>query len=90
MRDDFSAAVKSVQDSPLALFVLVYLVSPPVPAGDDTAEEPMVVEESLGGGANFPVYRYGASIDTDDLTKGDIIMLGRLRNNRWVAIDKVV
>lgn len=90
MRDDFSAAVKSVQDSPLALFVLVYLVSPPVPAGEDTPAENMVVEESLGGGAHFPVYRYGESLDIDNLNKGDIIMLGRLRNNRWIAIDKVV
>ena len=90
MSELLRAMVKSVQDRPLNSFIFAFVVSPKVePAGDDLGE-PLRAQLTFGDDAAFDVFKNINSFDAVNVEVGDVILVGRAPNRRWVGIGKVV
>ena len=90
MRDDFTPAVRSVQDKPLQSLVIVYVVSSRIAPSGNSEGSPLRVQAAVGDAAPFDVHQTLDSFDATSVTEGDAVLIGRLVSHRWVAIGKVV
>lgn len=90
MRDDFTPAVRAVQDRLSDPLVIVYVVSPYQAASGDNPARPMIVQSAIGDAAPFEINQLLSTFEADNVEEGDAVLIGRLTSNRWVGVGKVV
>ena len=89
MRDEFTPAVKAVQDRPLDRAIVVWVVQARVPPAGENPGSPLRVQEVFGEGTVFDVVKYASSFDASTVSPGDQVLLIGLKNRRWVAMGTV-
>ena len=89
MRNTFTEAVRSVQDREHAQIVIAYVVSAKIEASGDVEAVPMQVQFRSDDGAPFNIVKNISSFDPTDVAGGDMVLIGRIGERRWIGLGKV-